>query len=362
MTRTKWTGLLVVCLLLALVATLVAGCGEEEATPTPTKSPGQTAAPTPVEKPTYDWIISEPYPEGFAQYDATVKFMDMCTEASDGRMQFEIYPGNLLGNYIDQQIAMMRNQQDFALSWPTSAVAPRADAAWLGYMYEDWDSFADAYDIGGWMNELISEIYTEDANIKLLASMPTSLCGISSTKAFDIRDLDKGVKLRHAPSPVLAARYSAQGFDPIIMNMSEVESALLLGTIDAVGFVSTPQFWQYREACPYLYMWLDGANPLQMMVGTETWDAMPKEDQDIILEVAEEWNGWAWEEALKVRDQTEADMIDLGIEVIYLSQEDWEYMASLSLPKEIPLVEQTAGKKVMDVIAANAPMIEQYRP
>jgi TRAP-type C4-dicarboxylate transport system substrate-binding protein len=205
-------------------------------------------------------------------------------------MQFEIFPGSLLGNYIDQQISMMRNQQDFALSWPTSAVAPRADAAWLGYMYEDWDDFQSAFAVGGWMNELISDIYADDANIKLLASMPTSLTGISSTKEFEVRDLDKGIKLRHAPSPVLAARFDSQGFDPIVMNMSEVESALMLDTIDAVGYVSTPQFWQYRETCPYLYYWNDGSNPLQMMVSLDTWNSMPEEDQQIILDVAAEWN------------------------------------------------------------------------
>jgi hypothetical protein len=63
-----------------------------------------------------------------------------------------------------------------------------------------------------------------------------------------------------------------------------------------------------------------------------------------------------------VRDQTEQDMLDLGIEIIELSPEDWEYMASLSLPEEIPLVEQTAGKLVVDIIAENASMVEKYRP
>jgi len=368
MTRSKWTGLVVVCLMLALVATMIAGCAGEEASPTPapTQSPGQTATatptPTPAPKPTYNWIISEPYPEGTPQYEGTVLFTEMCSEASDGRMQFEIYPGNLLGNYIDQQISLMRNQQDFALSWPTSAVAPRSDAAWLGYMYEDWDDFEAAFAPGGWMNELISEIYEEDANIKLLASIPTSLTAISSTKKFDVMDLNKGVKLRHAPSPVLAARFEAQGFNPIVMNMSEVESALLMGTIDAVGFISGSQLWQYRQACPYVYRWNDGSNPMQMMVSLDVWNAMPKEDQDIILDVAEEWNDWAWPEAKKAEDQLQADLLAAGIEVIELTPEEWEYMASLALPKEIPLIEQTAGKLVVDAIAENAPMVAKYRP
>jgi len=143
--------------------------------------------------------------------------------------------------------------------------------------------------------------------------------------------------------------------------MSEVESALLLGAIDACGYISSAQFWQYREAYSYLYFWHDGGSPLQMFIGTKLFDSLPKEDQDILLKVGEQWEKYAWEQARIDKERVFKDLLDY-VEEIELTQEEWEYSASLSLPVQIPLIEQTCGVEVIDTIAQNAPMIAKYRP
>ncbi|MBA7711763.1 hypothetical protein ES703_120729 [subsurface metagenome] len=239
--KNKWLGLVIALFLtLSLIAiSVVVGC------PAPDEAPPPEGE---LPEPTYQWVIGEPFPEGFLIYDATQEFIKMMGDASDGRMKFTIYPGTLLGSYIDQIIAVGRGEQDFTLSWASAASIPRSDFIWLGYMYRDWDDFEQAWMPGGWMQEMLPEIEIEDANVLPLGSMPTSLTGITSKVKLDPMATDKNCKIRVPPSPVLVAGYQAQGFDPVSIDMSEVESALLLGTIDACGYISSAQFWEYTRA------------------------------------------------------------------------------------------------------------------
>jgi len=163
-----------ICLILALAALpFLTACPAPAETPTPTPTTPTPTTTTEAQKPTYQWVIGEPFPEGFAIYDATQEFIKMMGDASDGRMKFTIYPGTLLGSYISQIMAVGRGEQDFTLSWASTASIPGTDFIWLGYMYSDWDDFEQAWMPGSWMQEMLAKVEIESGNVLPLASMPT---------------------------------------------------------------------------------------------------------------------------------------------------------------------------------------------
>lgn len=346
--KSKWLGIATaVCLTLSLIAIpVVAGCAPEEEAPP---------------EGTYQWVIGEPFPEGTVTYEACVKWIEMVEEASDGRMKFTLYPGTLLGNYIEQTNALTRGEQDFAFSWATAANMPRSDVLWMGYIYRDWDDCEQAWMPGGWAEQLAKTIWMEDADILPLGSMPGGQTVITSKVRFAPMAADKKMKLRVPPSPIAMARFEAQGFNAVDIAMSEVESALLLGTIDGVGYISSEQAWQYREAYSYLYFWGSGFLPLQNVVSLKLFNSLSKEDQELLVRVGEEWTYIAWEMAKERIEWIYSELeASYGIEIIELTDEEWEHNASLAIPLEVPIMEETVGVKLVDIVRQNVPWIAEY--
>ncbi len=306
----------------------------------------------------YNWKMAQPYPEGTMLYNIAEKFIEKVAKASDGRIKITHYPSDLLGDYMVQQEAVGSGALELAITWPGSAMDPRWDILGMGYIGWNSDHGKEIYGPDGWMNPVLDEI-AKACNWKIIGMSPNGAtvggdCVISN-QSYDPLD-PAGRKIRVQASENYTYRYKAMGYSPITMPMSEVSSALALGTIDASAGAVHTEFAIYGDAFKYVYMYSPVLFPAQWIMTRSLWDSLSEADQNLILEAANFFDdpeyGWeAWED--DAVNSYENDLLPWQI-IVTLDGDAWATMAEKARAAEWPFMETIIGKEFMDVIRANA--------
>lgn len=308
---------------------------------------------------TYNWKMAQYHAVGTMLDKVSEAFIERLEKASEGRINIRYYPGELLGDYIIQQEAVQSGSLDLAFTYPITKTNPKWDVLALGYVGWSAEQAEDRFKQDGWMFKIVDEVAAE-CNWKLLAIAPggSAMGGttVISNKSYDPLD-PKGVKLRVMPAENLVTRYSALGYNPIMMPFSEVSSALALGTIDAAAGCIPQEFSVFGDAFKYAYAGMDDQTVIPFIMNLDLWNTLSEEDQKLVLEAADFTDdpdyGWdAWKEAIEFSYNEE--LLPWQI-LVTLDGDGWATLAERARDAEWAYVEKIVGKEIMDVVRANAP-------
>lgn len=308
---------------------------------------------------TYNWKMAHYHPSGTMLDKVSRKFIENVKELSNGRINIKLYPGELLGDYIVQQEAVQSGSLELAYTSPVTKTSPKWNIYQIGYTGWNIDQAKEKFGPGGWMLEIFDEIAYE-SNWKILDIAPGgSVVGgesIISTKSFDPTD-PKGLKLRVLPSDILVTKWSALGYNPIMIPFSEVSSALALGTIDASAGCIPQEFAIFGEAFNYAYALQDTQTVLPLIMNLDLWNSLSKEDQNLLLEASnfseDPEYGWdGWKEAIEVSYNEE--LLPWQI-IVTIDGDQWATLAEIAREAEWVELEKTVGKELMDKVRASVP-------
>jgi len=307
---------------------------------------------------TYKWKMSQPYPEGSLIYNQTEAFIKRVEEASNGRIKITHYPSDLLGDYVTQQEGVASGGQELCYTWPVTTMDPRWDVLGIGYIGWNARHGYKTFGPNGWMNPIVDEI-AADCNWKVLSIVPSgssiSSDSVISNESYDPLD-PQGRKIRVQSSKNYTLRYSAIGYSPVTMPMSEVSSALALGTIDASAGCIPPEFIIYGDAFSYLYMYSDVLYPFLLIMNLDTWNSLSESDQKILLDTAEMADDpdFGWEaNYIDIIRNYEEDLLPWQI-IVSPDGDQWAQLAEKTRKVEWPYIEKLVGKEMMDIIRMNA--------
>ncbi len=125
------------------------------------------------------------------------------------------------------------------------------------------------------------------------------------TKASDI----EGLKLRVIQSPIYVDTFSALGTNPVPMNFSEVYTALEQKTIDGQeNPFSVIETSRLNEVQKYLAVSNHMYNPQSLIASKKKWDALTKDEQEILMSTAIEARDWQRQNS---RDMAEKSLANL---------------------------------------------------
>ena len=353
----KWIGMFtVVSVVMALVVVLGIGCAAPTpTTPTtpakPTTTPAKPTTPAVPAGPTYDWNISQPYPEGTLLYATVEDLVERVAAASDGRITLTHYPGTLLGDYTAQQEAIAAGTHDMAFTWPSTAMNPKWDISKLGSIMYNWEDAYAAFEPGGWNSTLWDGI-AEETNWKLLGLNPGGSMNVISNKLFDITN-PGGLKIRVQSNRVIQARYDALGFNPITMPMSDVASSLAIGTIDASSGCSFAEFKVYGDAFKYVYAVSEHFSATPGVMNLDLFNSLSAADQKLLLDAASGATDAAWE---KLGDDVVKNwngLLDWQI-VVTLDGNRWSALAQKVRDGEWTAAEALLGTNLVDLVREHA--------
>ena len=115
----------------------------------------------------------------------------------------------------------------------------------------------------------------------------------NSKKPINTADDIAGLKLRVIQSPIYVDTFTALGANPVPMNFSEVytglEQRIIDGQENPYSVIETSKFYEVQK---YLTVSNHIYNPQSLIASKTKWDALTKDEQDVLMSTAVEARDW----------------------------------------------------------------------
>jgi tripartite ATP-independent transporter DctP family solute receptor len=204
---------------------------------------------------------------------------------SKGRIDFQVYPNNQLGNDTDMLSQVRSGAMDFFTLSPLilGTLVPAAQISGVGFAFKDYSQVWAAMDgdLGAHVRKEISATSSVFAFEKIWDNGYRQIT--TSTKPINTPEDLKGMKIRIPPSPFWVSMFKAFESSPATINFAEVYSSLQTKVVDAqenpLAIISTAKLNEVQKYCSVTnHMW-DG---FWFLGNKKSFEKLPADLQEII--------------------------------------------------------------------------------
>jgi tripartite ATP-independent transporter DctP family solute receptor len=214
------------------------------------------------------------------------RFADLIKERTKGRITVKLYPSNQLGK---GEREMTEGIQQGAIdllvtsTGPLGGFSPSINILDFPFLFRDFKHVDLVLD-GAIGQKLLGDF--EKANIKALAFWENGFRNLTNSRGPVKNVADgKGLKIRTMENKVHLAAWKIAGLNPTPMAWGEVFTALQQRVIDGqenpIAVFYSAKLWdagqKYFSLTKHVY------SPSPFLMSKKTFDAMPKEDQQLFL-------------------------------------------------------------------------------
>lgn len=261
----------------------------------------------------------EAYSIGFEEYAKAVE------EATDGKVQFDIFGNGQLGGERELLEGIQLGTLDMSLitTGVVTNFVPEVAAIEFPFLFRDLDHVYKTLD-GEIGQELLDEM--SDANFKGIAFWENGQRHLANSKK-PIKSLEdlKGLKMRSIESELLLDTYNALGTNATPMAFPEVYGGLQQGTIDGSDF-SYGVYWStnvYEQSKHFSEVGLYYSSAT-LVINQDLYDSMPEDVQKVITDLGKEFA----EKQRKISQDLEAEqmqqLLDNGVKIVHADELDIE--------------------------------------
>jgi tripartite ATP-independent transporter DctP family solute receptor len=235
---------------------------------------------------------------------------------SKGRIDFQVYPNNQLGNDTDMLSQLRSGALDFFTLSPLilGTLVPAAQISGVGFAFKDYTQVWAAMDgdLGAHVRKQIEATGTLVVFEKIwdngYRQITTSTRPI--TKAEDL----KGLKIRTPPSPIWVSMFKAFDAAPASINFAEVYSSLQTNVVDAqenpLAIISTAKLNEVQKYCSLTnHMW-DG---FWFLGNKRSFERLPADLKAIVTRHINEAGLGQREDVRKLNDSLQTDLKAKGM-------------------------------------------------
>ena len=205
---------------------------------------------------------------------------------SKGRIAFEVYPNNQLGNDTDMLSQVRSGALDYFTLSPLilGTLVPAAQISGVGFAFKDYSQVWSAMDgdLGAHVRKQIEGSGALFAFEKIWDNGYRQIT--TSTKAVNTPEDLKGMKIRVPPSPFWVSMFKAFEASPTTINFAEVYSSLQTKVVDAqenpLALIATAKFNEVQKFCSLTnHMW-DG---FWFLGNKKSFDRLPADLRAIVI-------------------------------------------------------------------------------
>lgn len=149
-------------------------------------------------------------------------------------------------------------------------------------------------------------------------------------------------------------RFNNLGFGAVPIPLSEVYTALQLGTVDARAFSTAVETYNLRDVLEANILTNDYFETAFWLVSKDWWEGLGDEDRAKLQKAADETVLWSWDEAESKSNEFLAKAREAGINVVELSPEQIAKAAKIVHDTEWPAMEAVVGPEIMAKLRAAA--------
>lgn len=338
----KKTLAIVLALTMVLSLGMLTACGGNTSS-TPSNAPSnaapstndQPAAAPAADSEVYQLKISTSQTETSLITQAYMTLAERVAEATDGRIQIEVFPSSQLGN--DEDVIEQAIQG--------AAIAVNTDAARMGNYVHDLGIlmmayFADSYEecyavtetdiFAGWEEELAG---THGIRVLAFDFYDGPRHFMTNKEVNSPEDL-QGLRVRTIGANSCTESVTAMGGTPVAMAWGEVYNGIQSKALDACEAQNTSTYpSRIYEVCKYQIK-TGHFQLLQALVCGEAWfQSLPEDLREILVETAREVGKESAQLVLAEADKNEQLMKDAGLTVIEPDLEPFKAAAEAAYEK-----------------------------
>ena len=242
------------------------------------------------------------------------EFAKIANEKLEGKAEVVVYGSSQLGNDSQMLNKLKLGTMDLALpSSIMSSVAPEFSLFEMPYLIEDRDHMRRVRD-----DFLRDELYSaaEDENYKIIGIWENGFRQITNnTRPINVPSDLEGIKLRTPNGVWRVEMFKSYGANPAPMALSEAFVALQTGAMDGQENPLVQIYSQrFQEVQDYLSLSNHVYTPAYVLAGA-SWNRLPEDVRQVLVETAEEVEGYALEQGAKLDDSLLAKFEEEGMQI-----------------------------------------------
>ena len=235
---------------------------------------------------------------------------------SKGRIDFQVFPNNQLGNDTDMLSQVRSGALDFFTLSPLilGTLVPAAQVSGVGFAFKDYGQVWPAMDgdLGAHVRKQIAASSSLFAFDKIWDNGYRQIT--TGTKPIATPDDLKGLKIRIPPSPFWVSMFKAFESSPQTINFAEVYSALQTKVADAqenpLAIIATAKLNEVQKFCSITnHMW-DG---FWFLGNKKSFDRLPQDLKDIVTRNVNAAGLKQRDDVKKLNDSLQADLKAKGM-------------------------------------------------
>ncbi|TDQ38176.1 TRAP transporter substrate-binding protein DctP [Thiopseudomonas denitrificans] len=297
--------------------------------------------------------LAHGFPSEHIFHLTSTTFMDeLKKEGAD--INVDYHPGGSLGDWASIFEQTMEGVVPMTMSFGSSEFDSRLDLTFMSYIVSDWDQALKAFGPKGQMTEVYNEILDE-MDLAVLGLVPTGFGSIVMRKGNTAEPTNlpvdsKGIKIRVPAIQVGIERFKSFGFNPVPIPLSELYTALQLGTVDASGIQTASDVWLIRDVVESYVLTKDYFEHAFWVVNKSWLKKLSEEDRQKLYTAAEATMAKVWEEAQAVDAKFLEKVRDSGIKIVELSDEESAKAKQIAYDNEWPFMAKSLGPKIMGIL------------
>lgn len=302
---------------------------------------------------TYHWKIGHIRPEGTA-IDKDVKwFVEKVTKDSDGRITFDIYPTNQLGDYTVVQERCGMGDVDMYVACLGTTVDKRVGVYVTPYLVKNWEEARKVYARGSTLQTAMDGFMSEQ-NLKMVAGYPVYFGGIITLKeppAPGDPNVPKKIKIRVPPMKAYELSGQALGYIATPIAWADAFTSMQTGIVNgAIGAGAEGYYANFRDLAKYFLAVNDHLEFWYLYMNLDLWNKLSDKDKAIIQDAADEMEARRWTAAEADEKMNMKKLEDYGVKVLTFSNEELQKMSDKARAEVWPSLRKDVGEKVFDEV------------
>lgn len=326
--------------ILVIVSLLVVACGKDE------KGDGANEADD-----THEFRVGGMSPEDNPITIALQDYADRIEDETDGRITFDIYPANELGDYTSMYDEVIKGTIDMGLFSLPNELDDRNAIDALPYLVTNYDQVPDMYGVDAYAYNKMAELMDEQG-VHMLGIRTLGFAGVGSSK--EITDpaettSDKDLLVRVPQNKIYQKYAESMGFSTVSIPYADIFSAIQTGTADGIiGAQPAASYLSFRDVIENYYQYNYSFEAMPLMINQDIWEDLSDEDQEIMEKAGEDFTERAFEEAKEIDEEYLEEMKEEGINVVEFSDEELEAFAEHARNEVWPYARETLGEDIVD--------------
>lgn len=314
-----------VVLSLAMILALSA-CGASQpaassAAPSSTAPAESAPAEKTWDKPEYDLTFATSYASTMFMTEYCKQFCDDVFEMSKGRIKVTYYGDGQLGSENDTNTALGLGDVDLVMGGYMASMVPEYAFIAAPYLMKSFDhlkNIVNSSELGDGMKAAFEKV-----GIHILGFGNRGPRQMALNKEIKSISDFAGVKIRVPQRNQWVASFTAMGFEPMAIDMSELYTAIQTGLCNAgEGVYDQILSYSLNETCQYLIESNHMYDMSMFSINNGVWESMDDECREIINTCAQKALDGISQEAAEANAAAKKTLLDKGMKEIVLSEED----------------------------------------